>query len=114
MGIFPAPVYCIRTKRPFYPTELQEMCLKIRKTGIGQNGHPIIFYSKRNGSSAKSIDRLENKYKELSEALEEMGVRMAPGKVENAVKLLHPDNWHHLNVDGELIAELFRYFQRGV
>ena len=114
MGIFPAPVYCIRTKRPFYPMDLQERCLEIRKTGIGHNGRPIIFYSKRNGSSAKSIDCLENKYKELSDALEELGLKIAPGKVEKAVKSLHPNNWHRLDVDGELIVELFRYFQHGV
>ena len=47
VGVFPEPVYCVYTKRPFYTMGLQEKCLEIRETGIGHNGRPIIFYSKR-------------------------------------------------------------------
>ena len=33
MGIFPMPIYCIRTRRPFYTPDLRQICVDIRKTG---------------------------------------------------------------------------------
>jgi len=42
-GVFPVPVYCTRTKRPFYSSALQQKCINIRKTGIGFDGRPVIF-----------------------------------------------------------------------
>ena len=72
-GVFPPPVYCLYTKRPFYPMDLQEKCLKIRKTGIGYNGRPIIFNSKRDCGSASPKNNMDPKYKELADlAPEEM------------------------------------------
>ena len=79
-GVFPAPVYCLYTKRPFYPMDLQEKCLEIRKTGIGHNGRPIIFYSKRNGAATKPNSCSEQKYRELSDALKQMGLKISPAK----------------------------------
>jgi hypothetical protein len=62
-GVFPPPIYCILTKRPFYPMDLQKRCLEIRKTGIGNNGRPIIFYSKRSSMPSKPQNNQGQKYK---------------------------------------------------
>ena len=113
-GVFPVPVYCLYTKRPFYPMNLQEKCLEIRKTGIGHNGRPIIFYSKRNVAATKPNSCSEEKYIKLSDALKQMGLKTSPAKAGKAFMALYPDNWEGLDIDGAVIAEVFRYFQNGV
>ena len=113
-GIFPVPVYCIRTKRPFYPENLQAICLKIRTTGIGLNGHPVLFYSKSNNTRISPKDNSADNCKEIAGALEELGLKVSPMKIKSAVKSLFPTEWQHLTVDGELIAKLFRHFRSGV
>lgn len=94
--------------------DLQEQCLKIRKTGIGYNGRPIIFYSKRDGGPARLKDCLEQKNKELSDALEQMGLKVSIVKIRKAITVLYPNDWKKLDIDGDVIAEVFRYFQNGV
>jgi len=42
-GVFPQPRYSPRTRRPFYPLDLQKKCLEIRKTGIDLPGQPVVF-----------------------------------------------------------------------
>lgn len=46
-GILPPPIYLIRTKRPFYNAELHAVCLRVRETGEGLNGEPVVFYAAR-------------------------------------------------------------------
>ena len=113
-GVFPTPVYCLYTKRPFYPMDVQEKCLEIRKTGIGHNGRPIIFYSKRDGVTAKPRSCTEQKYRELSETLKQMGLKTSPANVKKAFMTIYPDDWNKLDIDGAVIAEVFRYFRNGV
>ena len=46
-GVFPPPVYLIRTRRPVYTPELQEACIEARRRGLGAvNGQPVIFYQR--------------------------------------------------------------------
>ena len=42
---FPFPLYDIATKRPFYPEDLQQVCLEVRKRNCGINGKPVMFYA---------------------------------------------------------------------
>ena len=113
VGVFPEPVYCIYTKRPFYTMGLQEKCLEIRKTGIGHNGRPIIFYSKRNISSKRQNNQ-SRKYAELADTLKQMGLNVSAVKVKNAVKVLRPETSEQPSIDGTIIRDLFRYFQQEV
>ena len=112
--VFPPPVYCLYTKRPFYHADLQEKCLEIRRTGIGYNGRPIIFYSKRYAAVTKPNSSSEQKYIDMSDSLKQMGLKIPPAKVRNALMTLYPDNWKILDVNGEIISEVFRYFQNAM
>jgi hypothetical protein len=47
-GVFPPPM-SLRRRRPYYPPELQERCVRVRAEGIGINGVPVIFYRPRRG-----------------------------------------------------------------
>ena len=113
-GVFPSPVYCLYTKRPFYPMDLQKKCLEIRETGIGHNGRPIIFYSKRDIAATKPNSCSEQKYRELSDALGRMGLKTSPTEAGKAFVAIYPSSWKKLDIDGAVIAEVFRYFQNGV
>ena len=41
---FPWPLYDIKSRRPFYTEELQEVCLSVRKRNCGVDGKPVLFY----------------------------------------------------------------------
>ena len=112
-GVFPEPVYCIRTKRPFYPLDLQQQCIEIRKTGIGHNGLPIIFYQKRKDKPIKPQNQLNADYKQLTHTLRQFGLKITVSEVKNAVNTLYPQGTAD-NDGGAIIKEVFRYFQNGV
>ena len=111
MGVFPKPIYCTRTKRPFYPLDLQQKCIDIRKTGIGYNGHPILFNSSRQNKSGKSQNQSDNRYEELTDILRQMGLNVTRNKVKNAVKALYPEGLTPHPLEGMVVRDLFRYFR---
>ncbi len=113
MGIFPMPVYCIRTKRPFYPLELQQKCLAIRKTGIGHNGQLAIFYRMRKDKPVKPQDQSNPDYKQLAHTLRQMGLNVTVSTVNNAVNTLYPKGMPDGD-EGAVIRNLFRHFRQGV
>jgi hypothetical protein len=124
-GVFPAPVYDIRTKRPYYPIELQEVCYKIRQTNIDHHGLPVLFYSSRqNLSEAKPMTLNKSKkrketpsdpiFQELAESLQRMGIcDTTPELVKDAFTKLHSDKTPEGMDAGILLRELFRYFRKG-
>ena len=112
-GVFPEPVYCIRTKRPFYPLDLQQQCIEIRKTGIGHNGLPIIFYRKRKDKPIKPQNQPNNGHEQLAHTLRQLGLKITVSEVKNAVNTLYPQGTAD-NDGGAIIKEVFRYFQNGL
>ncbi|MDY3554225.1 hypothetical protein R5W24_003344 [Gemmata sp. JC717] len=46
-GVFPAPLRDKESGRPYYPPELQVVCLKVRQKNHGVNGKIVMFYSVR-------------------------------------------------------------------
>lgn len=114
MGIFPKPVYLSNPERPFYPLDLQQQCLNIRKTGIGSNGKPIIFYAPRKKKGRCSANQPEHKYEEYVDALRQIGRKVTIRKVKNAVNALYPQGLTQQHDEGRVIRDLFRYFERGV
>jgi len=113
MDIFPMPVYCIRTKRPFYPLGLQQQCMEIRKTGIGHNGQPIIFYRVRKGKPAKSQNPSNVVYEQLVDTLRQLGMKITISEVKNAINTLYPRGTAG-DDDGTIIRDLFRHFSHGM
>ena len=53
-GVFLMPIYDIKTRRPFYDEQMQEINLKVRQTNYGLNHRPILFYSRRTPVEAKT------------------------------------------------------------
>ena len=108
------PVFCIRTRRPFYPLDLQKKCIEIRKTGIACNGQPVLFYGERKGRNKASweLSELENgsnKYEELTDTLKRMGLNVSWKAVEDAINALFPEGLHRHSDEGQTVRDLFRY-----
>lgn len=111
-GVFPKPVYCPHTRRPFYPLDLQHRCLEIRKTGIGPEGQPILFNRPRTDRSERSPGRPAQEYEELIEALRKTGLKVSRRNVAEAVKALYPAGLTQVQVEGTVIRDLFRYLEQ--
>ena len=110
-GIFPEPVYIDESKRPFYPLDLQQKCVEIRKTGIGHNGQIVIFNASRKKECNGHADPLEHQFEQLADALRQMGRNVTVNKVKNAVKTLYPEGLTQRPLEGSVIGELYRYFE---
>ena len=116
-GVFPRPVYCIRTKRPFYPQDMQQVCMEIRKTGIGLNGIPVVFYAVRKTKTSKTKERPTTVDQEVVEALKQMGLKVTGREITKAIESLYPAGLKPEKNKGATIRDLFRYFsgnQNGV
>ena len=123
MGVFPMPVFCIRTKRPFYPMELQKKCIEIRETGVAYNGQPVLFYGEhksRNKASCelsepeKSCNKNRQKYEELTNTLRRMGLSVSCKAVKNAIDALFPEGLQQHSDEGQAVRDLFRYLSAEV
>ncbi|MHB8974059.1 MAG: hypothetical protein ACYC4N_26790 [Pirellulaceae bacterium] len=49
---FPSPLYSVATRRPFYPEDMQVICLKVRRRNCGIEGRPVLFYCRRGGEAS--------------------------------------------------------------
>ena len=110
--IYPPPIYDIRTKRPFYDANLQQICHEIRETGIGFNGRYILFYSPRKNNSDRPTRKTKSnsQHRELVMTINNMGLNVNHGEVAQAVKELYPEGFGQQDT-GVVIRELFRFFK---
>jgi len=107
MAVFPPPVR-LGTRRPFYPADLQEKCLEIRKTGVAFNGLPVLFNRRRKKSRRRSMHGAQ--YDGLVTALKNMGLEVSGRTVKHAVHVLYPAGL--AENQNELLRDLFRYFTK--
>ena len=111
-GIFPRALYDPRTNRPFFDTTLQEICHEVRETGIGFNGHYILFYSRRKNNSDKPAKRRKtnSQYSDLMETLKQMGLDVPNDQIDQAVQELYPQGLAQEDM-GIVVRELFRFLK---
>ena len=106
---FPYPFYNVKTRRPFYPAELQQVCLEVRRRNCGIDGKPVMFYCtghrprvqkpvRKRKSTAKT-----KRYAGLIEGLTALGLPATERQVSEAVKQLFPKG-----IDGADEAEVLR------
>ena len=107
----PQPVRCERTNRPFYPPDLQQRCIEIRKTRIGLNGQPVLFYAKRHeGTSWRRPDRQCQK---LTDALRGMGLTVTVRQVKKVTGALYPEGIEKQPNLDVILGGLFRHLSGG-
>ena len=110
-GALPQPVRCERTNRPFYPPDLQRKCLEIRRTRIGLNGQPVLFYTKRHEGT--SHPRSDRQCQELADALRGIGLTVTVRQVKKAIKALYPEGIGKQSNPGAILGDLLRHLSGG-
>jgi hypothetical protein len=110
-GIFPQPIYDLRTHRPMYDAKLQKCCLDIRETGIGFNTQYILFYSPRKKEAqprnSKKTIKTDSLHVEFAETLGSMGLSCSAKEVSEALSELYPEGIG--SEHGVVIRDLFRF-----
>lgn len=111
-GVFPLPTYCVRTRRPLYPRNLQEQCLKIRRTGITATGQPVFFYSPRTKRPEVSRARSNRIRHELAQTMGKMGLKTTQKQLKQAIATLYPKGLPKQPEMGTVIGALFQHLQK--
>ena len=110
-GVMPQPVYAVRNRRPFYPRELIEVCLKVKATNIGLDGRYVVFYAPRCVNVAvatvqrdRAVTRRGSQtrtHAELLDGLKALGMQSSGAHVEVALRACFPSG--HAGIDVGLI-----------
>lgn len=94
---FPSPLYSVETRRPFYPEEMQLICLEVRRRNCGIDGRPILFYCRRGSEASvprksKTIKPVKNdQHGELLYGLRALGLTtVTSDQIGTAIKTLYP------------------------
>ena len=109
--VFPCPLYNVRTRRPFYPEDLQLICLECRRKNLGVNGQVVLFYSSRLPTKpVAKRPRVQNPNTVLLENLRSLGLVVTWTQVEAAIKTLFPKGIENID-QGEVIRSIFIHFK---
>ena len=115
---FPCPVYDLRTRRPFYTAELQQVCLSVRNRNCGIDGKPVLFYAQRRmtiTTAKPSLRKRPNKvndHADLIKGLRSLGLGDATAaQVATAVKVLYPNGVQGVD-QGEVLRMVFLAIKR--
>ena len=119
IGIFPQPIRDDHAKRPFYPLDLQQKCMEIRKTGIGLNGRAVLFNTPReNKNTSNHKNDQEGEFNgfcdELASVLREFKFKLTRDKIKEALTKIYPHGLSQYNIGRELIRDLAEYFGKGL
>ena len=120
-GVFPPPVYDIRTRRPHYTEEMQKVCLAVREKNVGINGRVVLFYARRPDSSptkkqirscGSASSKKPPKHSRLIEGLKGLGLTTATeGDVTAALQNLYPSGTAGVG-EGEVLRAVFVHLMR--
>jgi hypothetical protein len=119
-GVFPPPVYDVRTRRPHYTEEMQKVCMAVRGKNVGVNGQVVLFYAKRVApvSLEKTQERRSTPSKKpqqhsgLIDGLKGLGLTtVTEGDVTTALQKLYPSGTTDVG-EGELLRAVFVHLMR--
>ena len=118
-GAFPPPVQHELTKRPFYLRELIEICLEVRRTGVGVDGRVVLFNRRRTERAAPRPTKRkptampqESHYGDLIAGLKSLGLcAVTDAQVGPVVQQLFPSGIDGVDL-GEIIRQVFLALKR--
>lgn len=122
-GVMPQPCYCVHTRRPLYPRELQELAITLRMTNSALDGRYVLFYNRREqhplapprasshtGRRTASVSAPDRKSAELIEALRTLGIDQSEAEIKVAITHCYPGG---LPDDFEMgLTTVFRHMRR--
>ncbi len=115
---FPWPQYDLRTRRPFYPGELQAIVLAVRRQNCGIDGKPILFYARRSVPTVpvrkpKKVAAAKNdQHADLIDGFKGLGlVAVTTAQVAEAVNELYPQGMPE-GASGEVLRAVFLHLRR--
>lgn len=120
VGVFPAPLYAVATKRPFYDALMQQTCLEVRRRNCGINGKVVMFYARRSSAPAstapdkakKPKPTKDNRFADILDGLRGLGlVTATTAQVAKAVGELFPGGTGTTD-PGEVIRAVFLHIRR--
>ena len=115
-GVFPPPVYDLKTRRPYFTDHQQRICVDVRRKNIGINGQPILFYARKAlfAKKMKSSPRSSNKNKQPSrwngilEGLKSLGLGgIKSEQIEAIIRSNYPSGTSDID-EGELLRTCYR------
>jgi len=108
---FPLPLYHPKTNRPYYPEELQRVCLEVRRKNCGIDGKPILFYAKGSAPLVRR-PRKHDEPSDLIQGLKALGLNPVTSKnVHAALKELFPKGTASMD-QGEVLRAVFVHLKR--
>lgn len=127
-GVFPQPLYDIRTRRPFYPEDLQAIVKQVRQRNFGINGRPVLFYARRptpTGSAEPGAAKSESRTRKpvsakapiaeigkFVEGLKGLGLAtVTDAAVTSALQTLYQNGWKGID-QSEVLRNLFVHLMR--
>jgi len=115
---FPWPCYDVATRRPYYDSNMQVLCLEVRRRNCGIDGKPVLFYARRPVSALparkapKPKTAKNDKYADLLDGLKALGaLNVTAAQVAEAVKHLYPQGISAI-VNGEVLRAVFLHLRR--
>jgi len=116
-GVFPFPVYDVRTRRPVFTEDQQEACLQVRRRNCGINGQAVLFYAKASGqakpvSKARPKPTTNSHYSDVLDGLRALGLAAVTSQPVGAVvEQLFPTGLDGVD-RGEVIRAVFLHLKR--
>jgi hypothetical protein len=110
-GIFPRPTRHRSCKRPVFDLQLQKKCLDIRRTGIGDNGEPVLFNRKQKWLKRRPAkQQATTAHTELIESLKSLGITASADVVEQTLTELYSDGREGVEQE-EIVRRVFLHLQ---
>lgn len=121
-GVMPPPCHDMRTRRPLYPSDLQEMCLQIRRTNTAFDGTYVLFNNRRS-PTPKPAGRpqllrpsvlapvVDVHFAELADGLRALGITAADEKIKTAAAMCYPGGLPERELDAAM-STIFRHLRR--
>lgn len=118
-GVFPAPLYDVATKRPYYSEDLQSQCLEVRKRNIGVNGKVVMFYARRPGITVPTPKskkppvkpKASDRYADILDGLNALGLAtVTSAQIAEVVGQLFPQGTGGIE-PGEVIRKVFLHLK---
>lgn len=118
-GVFPAPLYDVASKRPFYSEELQAQCSEVRRRNLGINGTVVMFYARRPTGmnptpKPKKVQPAAIDVAALADivhGVRELGLAAATNaQVRNTVGQLYPQGIAGVDL-GVVVGKVFEYLR---